>query len=289
MCRFWPLFNKHNSIRRDFEKKAKSLEGNRIGDIASTGSLSKLEEQWNEVRSGERKYMEKNIINDIIENDYFGVPKNSSEDPDIVLENGDMFELKVSHLYKARGLVRPRYRLVLKVLNYEDMAQHADWRNSQLYKKLKQMVIVFYYKDEEKPPWEWIVTSSFLWFSAEYNDEIQSDYTLTRNRVLAGQKISEPDTNFLANCPKHHSKFCWYCHVGQECSNPKKPLDAPHPVLDGALRPHPTLGVGEKRGYCIPAPAMALIFSDEVGIDLERRGGGSKPSYGIPIEKVPHL
>jgi hypothetical protein len=34
---------------------------------------------------------------------------------------------------------------------------------------------------------------------------------------------------------------------------------------------------------------MAKVFSDEVGIDLERRGGGSKPSYGIPKEKVPHL
>ena len=289
MCRFWPLFNNHNSIRRDFEKKVTSLEGNRIGDIASTGSLSKLEEQWNAVQSGQRKYMEKNIINDIIENDYFEVPKNSSDEPDIVLEDGQMFELKVSHLFLARGLVRPKYRLVLKVLNYLEMEKHSDWRDSPLFKKLKQMVIVFYYKDEGKPPWDWIVTNSFIWHSADYNNEIQKDYNLTRNRVLAGQKISESDTNLLANCPKHNSKFCWWCHVGAKCNNPKKSHPAPHPVLNGSLRPHTALGSAEKRGYCIPAQRMAKVFSDEVGIDLERRGGGSKPSYGIPKEKVPHL
>lgn len=266
----------------ELESKARALKGRTIGQVASSKNLVILQEQWRQVQAGERKYMEKQVINDIIEQDFFNVPKNSSEDPDIILDDGNMFELKVSHLFNSRGLVRPKYRLVLKVLNYLDIAEHSDWRYSGLYKKLKQMVIVFYYKDEGRPPWDWIVTNSFLWFSAEFNDEIQRDYTFTRNAVLSGQKISESDTNMLANCPKHNSKFCWWCHVGEECNNPNKKSPAPHPVLDAALRPHPTLGKAEKRGYCIPAQRMAIIFSDDIGIGIERIGD----SYGVPLAKI---
>lgn len=269
----------------DLQDNVNSLEGMTIRQIASDKNLTILQKQWQMVLSGERKYIEKQIINDIIEQDYFKVPKNSSEDPDLILDDGEMFELKVSHLFKSRGLIRPKYRLVLKVLNYEDMAANQNWKNSALYKKLRQMVIVFYYKDEEKPPWEWIVTSSFIWLSSDYDELIQRDYTLTRNRVLAGQKISESDTEILANCPKHNSKFCWWCHVGDECINPKKKHPAPHPVLDGALRKHPAMGMAEKRGYCIPAQYMAVIFSNQIRMNLERRG----TSYGVPIENVPHL
>ena len=272
--------------RIELEAHARGLEGRAIGQVASSKNLEMLHEQWRQVQAGERKYMEKQLINDIIEQDYFKVPKNSSAEPDIILEDGEMFELKVSHLFKSRGLVRPKYRLVLKVLNYLDMAQNADWRNSELYEKLKQMLIVFYYKDEGRPPWDWIVTNSFLWHSSDFNDEIQRDYTFTRNAVLSGQKISESDTKLLANCPKHNSKFCWWCHVGEECNNPKKRHPAPHPVLDGALRPHPALGRAEKRGYCIPAQRMAIVFSDEIGIDLERSGGGNRASYGVPFDKI---
>jgi hypothetical protein len=269
----------------DLQDNVNSLEGMTIRQIASDKNLTILQKQWQMVLSGERKYIEKQIINDIIEQDYFKVPKNSSEDPDLILDDGEMFELKVSHLFKSRGLIRPKYRLVLKVLNYEDMAANQNWKNSALYKKLRQIVIVFYYKDEEKPPWEWIVASSFIWLSSDYDERIQSDYTLTRDRVLAGQKISESDTEILANCPKHNSKFCWWCHIGDECNNPKKKHPAPHPVLDGALRKHPAMGMAEKRGYCIPAQYMAVIFSNQIRMNLERRG----KSYGVPIENVPHL
>lgn len=261
------------------------LKGLTISEIASADNMIKLRTQWREVYDGTRKYIEKQIVNDIIEQDFFGVPRNSSDRPDLILEDEDEYELKVSHLFKSRGLIRPKYRLVLKVLNYQDMANYADWKQSALYKKLRQMVIVFYYKDEVKPPWEWIVTNAFVWLSSEYDEDIQRDYTITRNKVLAGEKISESDTELLANCPKHNSKFCWWCHVGEVCNNPKKRHPAPHPVLDGALRLHPALGMAERRGYCIPAQYMATIFSKEIGVKLKR----IRTSYGVPIEEVPYL
>jgi len=257
----------------------------RIFEFASQANLDKMHEQWSMVQSGSRKYIEKQLINDVIEQDWFGVEKNSSEQPDLSLEDGSQIELKVSHLFKSRGLVRPKYRLVLKVLDYEDMAENESWHDSALYKKLRDMVIVFYYKDEERAPWEWVVTNAFLWSSKDFDEDIQRDYALTRGKVLGGEKISESDTGLLANCPKHNSRFCWWCHVGEGCNNPKKSHPAPHPVLKAALRPHPVLGAAEKRGYCIPAQRMALIFSDEIGIPLEKRGGG-RPSYGVPFEMI---
>jgi hypothetical protein len=269
----------------DLRKYSKKLEGKKISDIASPDSLHALHKHWNKVQTGEIKYMNKATINDIIENNYFKVPRNSSELPDIILKNGEYVELKVSHLFKSRDLIRPKYRLVLKVLNYIDMAENAYWWESALYKKLKSMLIVFYYKDEEKPPWEWTIINAFLWSGLDYKDRIQQDYALTRNRILEGNKISESDTTFLANCPKHGSKFCWWCHIDIECTNPKKPNPPPHPVEQGALRPHPKLGKAEKRGYCIPAQRMALIFCKEMNLPLERKS----TSYGINIEKIPYL
>ena len=107
------------------ESKARALQGQSIGQIASAKNLIILREQWRKVQAGERKYMEKQVINDIIEQDYFHVPQNSSEDPDIILGDGEIFDLKVSHLFKSRVLIRPKYRLVLKVLNYLDMAEES--------------------------------------------------------------------------------------------------------------------------------------------------------------------
>ena len=269
----------------DLKSALHGLEGLTISKIASAHNMIKLRRQWKEVTNGTRKYIEKQIVNDIIEQDFFGVPKNNSSRPDLILGNGDEYELKVSHLINSRGLIRPKYRLVLKVLNYQDMANHVNWKQSELYKKLRQMVIVFYYKDEKKPPWEWIVTSAFVWLSSKYDKEIQRDYTITRNKVLAGEKISESDTELLANCPKHNSKFCWWCHVGLVCNNPRKSHPAPHPVHNNALRLHPTLGTAERRGYCIPAQYMATIFSEQIGGKLKKIGR----SYGVPIKDVPYL
>ena len=272
---------------KDFSEK---LEGKKISEIASKSSLEALNSHWNKVKSGEIKYMSKSTINDIIENDYFKVPKNSSELPDIALEDGNMVELKVSHLFTKRGLVRPEYRLVLKMLNYEDMANNSDWRDSKLYKKMKYMIIVLYYKDDNIHPADWIVTTSFLWSASDYNDEIQRDYEYTRNRVMEGKKISESQTKFLANCPKHNSKFCWWCHIKVKCENKRKgKIKPPHPVLRLALRTHPALGMAEKRGYCIPVQKFTEFFSKQIGIPIEKRGGGSRPSYGIPIEKMPYI
>ena len=53
-------------------------------------------------------------------------------------------------------------------------------------------------------------------------DEITRDYEYTRNRVMEGKKISESQTEFLANCPKHNSKFCWWCHIKVKCENKRK-------------------------------------------------------------------
>jgi len=298
---------------KDVEKHCLRLVGMKIGDIASSESLSVLKKQFEE-----KKYIDKNLINDIIEQDYFKIPKNSSPEPDIKMADGDDIELKVSHLWlfspTKYKLVRPHYRLVLEMLDYYDVKENSNWRLSKLYRKLKKMLIVYYYQDMTKPPWEYKITNAFVFNSDDFEEEIKTDYYTIRNSILNGKKISERYTDFLANCPKHPGGFCWDCfdnslqirntgkvqykieknRLNTPCQNKycshywKKEQGKnglPRIINPKSVKIHPALGLAEKRGFCIPDKMMAVIWANQINCQIESVGR----SYGVPIENISHL
>ena len=297
----------------DVKKHCQILEGKKIGDIASIENLILLKKQFDE-----KKYIDKNLINDIIEQDYFKIPKNSSSEPDIKMADGDEIELKVSHLWlfapKKARLVRPHYRLVLEMLDYYDVDEYSDWHMGNLYRKMNKMLIIYYYQDLNKPPWEFKITNAFIFNSKDFEEQISTDYTTIRNSIINGQKISERHTDFLANCPKHPGGFCWDCldnsvqirttgkvqfkirkkRLNIPCQNKKcshywkkeKGMDGnPRVISPLSVTIHPMLGLAERRGFCIPDKMMANIWAKQINCQIEYVG----KSYGVPIEKISHI
>lgn len=257
--------------KNDLLKYCLKLEGRRIKDVASKSNLAQLRKQQDEVKNGQRKYVQKQLINDIIEQDCFNTPKNNSPDPDLELKNGDEWELKVSHTFVAgNGWITPEYRLVLKMLDYNDIAKNPNWKNSGLYKKLNQMVVVYYHKEDNTLEEDYKIICARLFESKTYDSRIVKDYAIMRNHVNNGIVISEKNHSFLANCPKHSGGF-----------KKRNPASSPSHTLST----HPNISHAEKRGYCIKKDGNCEIFTDMLGIKMHRNGR----YYGAEVSDIQHL
>ena len=257
--------------RMELEQHCRNLQGKKIAEIASQHSLIELDRQEELVFLGKRKYIDKQLINDIIEKDYFNTPKNNSPDPDIVLDNGDKWELKVSHTTMAgHSLVSPKFRLVLKMLDYHDVASADSWRDSKLYNKLRQMVVVYYHLDRTKSFRDLRIICAGLYDATADENLIEEDFTIMRENVNNGIRISERHHTFLASCPKHSGGF-----------NKKIPALS----KANSLSSHPNFTHAEKRGFCIKREGSCKIFTDMLGIEMHYVG----KSYGARISEIPWL
>jgi hypothetical protein len=317
--RWWP-FNKvanvasnevWNTNEKTLIKHLKDLEGSKFKDFSSQVNKDKVHLQMSE-----KGFLSKSMMADIIENDYFHIPKNSSKDPDLKLLDGEEFEIKVSHLKMVKGLFRPNFRLVIDALNYQNVIDNPNWKKSDVGKKIKKMIIIFYYKDllKELIPLDYIITNCILWSPDNYEKEITRDYKLTRDRIIAGQKISERDTKptqFLINCPKHEGGFCWECFdntvqikssgvfsykVAKKqlpCSKKGHPRNStnksPGPWLSfvnpKSVRKHPILGLAEMRGFSIHEKATTQFFADANSAPIVNKG----KSYGVEQKYIDAL
>ena len=45
----------------------------------------------------------------------------------------------------VKGLFRPNFRLVIDALNYQNVIDNPNWKKSDVGKKIKKMIIIFYY------------------------------------------------------------------------------------------------------------------------------------------------
>ena len=239
---------------------AKKLEGRRFSEICA--SIGKLDENH-------RKHT-KGVAAKVIETEYFGIPSNSSEKPDFEeLE----IELKVSPLrYIDRvGLYTTKERNVIKMVDYFNIHENKNWKDSKLIHKLSRVLYVLYVHDKEKPATEWQVVSTFLWSPSEKEDAlIQRDYDIIRNKIKAGEVNSERDNDFLGTCSKHQGGY-----------NKKNPSES----KQSALRDHPVMGRAEKRGFCIKQRSFDQLIADSLGQELLRKGN----SVGLPASVFPML
>tara|TARA_B100001250_G_scaffold268189_1_gene231348 strand:- start:1064 stop:1816 length:753 start_codon:yes stop_codon:yes gene_type:complete len=236
---------------------AKNLEGLRFSEISA--SIGRLDE-------AHRKHT-KGVTAKIIETDYFGIPTNSSEAPDF--ENLGI-ELKVSPLrYIERlELYTTKERNVIKMVDYNEIANNAKWGQTKVKKKLSRVLFVLYVHDNSVNAWDWRVVKVFLWTPSEQqNKSIQSDYEIMRDNVLAGINLREGDHTFFATCPKHGGGYLKHT-----------PLESPN----STLADHPQMGKAEKRGYCIKREAFIVLIADAIGAPLVRRGR----SIGITAERL---
>ena len=239
---------------------AKKLEGRRFSEISK--DIGQLDETH-------RKHT-KGVAAKVIETGYFGIPTNSSEAPDFE----DLgIELKVSPLrYIERvSLYTTKERNVIKMVDYFDVNDNENWKDSKLIHKLRSVLFVLYVHDKEKPATDWQVVSTFLWSPSEKEDAlIQQDYDIIRNKIKAGERNREGDNEFLGTCPKHGGGYL-----------KNSPLESPR----SSLAKHPVMEFAEKRGFCIKQRSFDQLIADSLGHELLRKGN----SVGLPASAYPML
>jgi len=235
---------------------AKKLEGKRISQVSDfVGALDERHRRHT-----------KGVVAHVIETEYFGIEQNSSVEPDF---RGLGIELKVSplRLVRSKGLINAKERNVIEMVDYAEIYKTPDWRkNKHLVSKISRVLFVFYLHEMDRPALDWRVVSTFLWSpNRDQGIAIQRDYDIIRDKVLRGEPNREGDNVFLATCPKHAGGF-----------NRGEPLKS----APGSLCPHPTMGVAQRRGFCIRNRPLTRVVADALGVGIVKRGAteGIQPS-----------
>tara|TARA_Y100001970_G_scaffold75158_1_gene95248 strand:- start:316 stop:1098 length:783 start_codon:yes stop_codon:yes gene_type:complete len=224
-------------------KKAKQIEGQTISDLGKkVGLLDKRERRFT-----------KSIIANIVETNFFGIPTNSSPQPDF-LNLG--IELKVSPLkyVPTRDLYNMKERCVLSLMDYNDVYNNKDWKESKLYKKINKILFVFYVHNNNTPAEKWKFSKTFLWSpNSEEQKMIELDYKIIRDNIKKGIINSERHNTFLGTCPKHAGGY----------KKDNIPLSVPQ-----SLREHPVLGHAEKRAFCIKQREVDRLIGKHTDLEL---------------------
>lgn len=226
---------------------AREIEGRKISEIS---------QEINAMDVSPRKHT-KGLVAKVIETDYFGILRNSRERPDFE-ELG--IELKVSPIrfIKRLGWYTTKERLVLSMVDYNEIQKVPIWSDLKLFKKLKRVLFVLYFHDNSVPAMDWEVKRAFLWSPSILDSAvIQNDYWVMRHKVLNGSPLREGDCSFLATCPKHGGGYL-----------KKDPLGSPRKTL----AEHPVLGFAEKRGYCIKREAFINLIANAISVPLLESG-----------------
>ena len=236
---------------------ARKLEGKKFSEISE--SIGKLDENH-------RKHT-KGVAAKVIETGYFEIPSNSSEHPDFE-ELG--IELKVSPLrYLPRlDIYTTKERNVIKMVDYNDLADNNHWKLNKVAKKLNRILFVLYVHDNEANAWDWKVVKTFLWSPNEAESQaIKADYDIMRSKVLAGEHLRREIAPFARPVRNMGGGYL-----------KKTPLDSPR----SALAVHPVLGFAEKRGFCIKREAFIELIANAINTPLQQHGG----SIGIDASKL---
>lgn len=172
--------------------RAEELEGMKLGDLDKSGWL-------NDGRN-------KGRVGNMIQQDFFGIAPNSDKNPDFIYHG---IELKATPVlkHKSKGF-SSKERLVLSMINYEK-DHSTKYLNSDIFKKTKSMLLVFYLHEENKKieDFEIIKTTRFI-LPEEDNIIVEQDYISIINKILAGEAhlISESQQDILGACRKGSGK-----------------------------------------------------------------------------------
>lgn len=204
----------------------------------------------------------------LIEDDFFGIERNTSSKPDFEEEG---IELKVTPL-KPTGkgkLLRPKERMVISMVNYHDIVEADHWTDvPTLNKKLKDVLIIWYVhldKNRSKYPVIWWD----LWSpTQEQSEKIQEDFEMLKKKVEEGERLRTRWGEFLGTCPKHNSNFV-----------KENPEESESNALVGS---HPTREYEQRRGWQIKPAGMLEVIKESCNLDVEKVGRAS----GINREKL---
>ena len=173
-------------------KFAENLTESTIGDQRIKHQASFLKEEPS--KGGFGQYLE---------NAFFGIETNSLSAPDFY---PIPLELKATPLkYNADGLLVPKERLVLNIINYFDTAIEESIESSHFLMKNAAILLVWYIHASAENYRDFKIKLTGLWeCMKEDGNQIAQDWTTIVDKIKQGKahEISEGDTLYLGACTK---------------------------------------------------------------------------------------
>jgi DNA mismatch repair protein MutH len=228
-------------------------------------TFGEIDEELKGMANDERARSKHGVAN-VIEEGYFNIPINASPKPDF--EHAGV-ELKVTPLRLTgnNDLVRPKERLVLSMVDYNDLAAADHWTEvPTLQKKLHKTLIIWYIHVVGEDRADYPIVWWHLWEPMEserWSQQLQADFEILKEKVLDGETPSEKHTKLLGTCPKHSGGYN-HDNPAQSPSHARVASDA-HPVLDNA----------ERRGWSIGISGMMTLFRELLDLPMAKRGRAS--------------
>lgn len=137
----------------------------------------------------------------IVEKYYFGYAPNNRPEPDFFEAN---LELKTTPLKKINHKIVAKERLVLNMINYENVFQES-WEKSTFLRKNRNLLLMFYLYETDTSVLDLIFKLIGVWkFPIEDLLIIQNDWEKIISKIRDGKahEISEGDTIYLGACRK---------------------------------------------------------------------------------------
>lgn len=189
--------NYDNASIESIVNYAKDAEGKTIADITGVTSLS------NSLNKGE--------VGNLIQREYFGIPENSSQNPDFE-EAG--LELKTFGYKESGSKLTADQRLALSKIDFMEFEKEVDFSDSHLYSKCHAMLLMAYLlktghsRIDSEIKWARLYEFDNLWESDR--KQMIRDYNCIVKKISNGKasELSEGDTEFLgaARTGDKHSK-----------------------------------------------------------------------------------
>lgn len=154
----------------------------------------------------------KGKLGNLVEEKYFGYKVNSRKEADF--KEAEV-ELKVSPLKRIKIKANSKMlrelegfsakeRIVLSIINFVQIGEE-NWGNNSLFKKCKELLLMFYINEKYKLPEELVFRIISLWKPSEEDMKvIENDWKIINGKIKNGKahEISEGDTMYLGACTK---------------------------------------------------------------------------------------
>jgi DNA mismatch repair protein MutH len=201
-------YNKLNTtmrVQESYDKKdelsivsyAKKLINHSLSDIQAI-KLLKLKELPSVNTKGK--------FGEFLEKYYFGIENNNKSEPDFK-EVG--IELKSTPLKRLKnGKYSPKERLVLNIINYDNITDET-WETSHFLSKNEKLLLIFYLYENDKNFLDYLIKYVSSWELKGGDKEIiKQDWEKIINKIRDGKahELSEGDTFYLGACRKGHKE-----------------------------------------------------------------------------------
>jgi DNA mismatch repair protein MutH len=191
------LFEYDKKDKKSILEYAKQLEDKSVAEVYDIDELV----------SRQTKKSNKGGFGEFIEQYYFGLELNNKKEADF--PEADV-ELKTTGLVKNSRGISVKERLVLSMIDYNEIVRES-WDSNSLLRKVNKILLMFYmyekglsFDDYKNVEFKNIDLLDILKLPEEDIEIIKKDWEFIVNKINSGlaHELSEGDTNYLGACTK---------------------------------------------------------------------------------------